>query len=75
MSEKQRNDKLAEALWKLLQLPEDQREKVIEIVQRYPPQKINVALRIIETNVNKYLKRRKKITLEEFEEMLKRVRW
>jgi len=69
------NDTVVKALMALLSLPENQRNKLIEICQKYPLQKVVTAIKILQMNVNKHLKQRKTYTLEEFEELLKRIRW
>ena len=67
-------DKLVEVIQKLFNLGEEDRERVIRIVSKYHPRKILVALENT-YKVNKYGKKKTIMSLEEFEEMLKRVRF
>jgi len=74
MSLSKEQEKLVEMIQKLLKLPPETRERIIRIVTENPPQKLKVALE----NAYKYTKHGKTkpvMTLEEFERMLKRVRW
>lgn len=67
-------EKLVEILQKFLNLKEEDRERILRIVEEHHPRKIVVALE----NAYKVDKRGRKkaiMTLEEFERMLKRVRF
>jgi len=67
-------DKLVEVIQKLFNLGEEDRERVIRIVRKYHPRKILVALENT-YKVSKYGKKKTIMSLDEFEEMLKRVRF
>ena len=67
-------ERLVEILQNLLQLKEEDRERIIRIVKENHPRKIMVAIE----NAYKIDRRGKKkpiMTLEEFEKMLKKVRF
>lgn len=72
MSEEE--DRIVKVLMKFLELKEEDRDRILRIVRENHPKKIMIALE------NAYLLTRKgkvkaRVSLEEFEEMLKRVRW
>lgn len=72
MSEEE--DRVVKVLMKFLELKEEDRDRILRIVRENHPKKIMVTLQ------NAYLLTRKgkvkaRVSLEEFEEMLKRVRW
>ncbi len=74
MSEKSEIEKLADTAQKLMQLKPEEREKLIRILREHKPQKIIKALH----DVIFYDKRGKAkaiMTLEEFEKLLKKVRY
>jgi len=67
-------EKLAELIQELLQLNEEDRERVIRIVKNNPTRKIMLAVH----NAYKIDKKGRKkpiMSLEEFEKMLKRIRF
>lgn len=66
--------KLEETLSKLLSLKPEEREKLLRIIREHKPQKIMKALNDI-ILYDKHGKRKVLITLEEFEKMLKKVRY
>jgi len=74
MSLSKEQEKLVEMIQKLLKLPPEERERIIRIVTQNPPQKLKVALENA-YKVTKHGKTKPVMTLEEFEKMLKRVRW
>jgi len=68
------SEKLVDEVMELLRLPPEARERVIKIVRENPPQKLKVALE----NAYRFTKRGKRepiMDLDEFEKMLKKVRW
>lgn len=66
--------KLIDIIQKFLQLKEKDRERIIRIVKENHPRKIVVALENA-YKANKYGKKKPIMTLEEFERMLKKVRF
>jgi len=74
MSISKEQEKLVEMIQKLLNLREEDRERIIRIVQRHHPKKILVALENA-YKTTRHGKRKTIMTLEEFEKMLERVRW
>ena len=66
--------KLEEILSKLLEVKPEEREILLRILREHRPQKIIKALNDI-ILYDKHGKARVKITLEEFERMLKKVRF
>lgn len=67
-------EKLAETIEKLLMLKPEDREALLNILRKYKPQQIMKALNDIVV-YDKRGKRRVLMTLEEFEQHLRRVRF
>lgn len=74
MSISKEQEKLVETIQKLLNLKEEDRERIIRIVQKHHPRKILVALENA-YRVDKRGRKKAVLTLEEFEKMLERTRW
>jgi hypothetical protein len=74
VSSDDRVKRVEEALSKLLDVKPEEREKLLRIIREHKPQKIMRALKDI-ILYDKHGKARVKITLEEFEKMLKKVRY
>ena len=74
MSSGEREKKLEEALSKLLDIKPEEREKLLRIIREHKPQKIVKALNDI-TFYDKRGRARVIMTLDEFEKMLKKVRY
>jgi len=74
VSSDEREKKLEEALSKLLDIKPEEREKLLRIIREHKPQKIVKALNDI-TFYDKRGRARVIMTLDEFEKMLKKVRY
>jgi len=74
VSSGEREKKLEEALSKLLDIKPEEREKLLRIIREHKPQKIVKALNDI-TFYDKRGRARVIMTLDEFEKMLKKVRY
>jgi len=74
MSISKEQEKLVETIQKFLNLKEEDRERIIRIVQKHHPRKILVALENA-YRVDKRGRKKAVLTLEEFEKMLERTRW
>jgi len=69
------NDKILKQLEELLKIPEKDREKLIEICRKYPPQKIIRAVMSVTMYNTKNMKLRTRLTVEEFERIVRKVRF
>jgi len=74
MSISKEQEKLVEMIQKLLNLKEEDRERIIRIVQKHHPKKILIALENA-YRVDKRGRKKAVLTLDEFEKMLERIRW
>jgi hypothetical protein len=74
MSEKPGVDELVYTLQKLLKLSQEDRERLLRIIREHKPQKIMKALHDV-IIYDKRGKTRAIMTLEEFERLLKKVRY
>ena len=74
MSRDDQVKRLEEVLSKLLSLKPEEREALLRIIREHKPQKIVKAINDI-VLYDKHGKARARITLEEFEKMLKKVRY
>lgn len=69
------SDKTVDVIMELLKLPEDQRDKLIELLRKYPPQKVIAAAKAVAQYSTKNMKLRTSMTVEEFEKIVRRMRW
>jgi len=67
-------EKLAEVVSQLLRIPPEDRERLLRILSQHHPRKILVVLSNAYT-LSRYGKVTPRVTLEEFERMLRRSRW
>jgi hypothetical protein len=74
LSEKTEVEKLADTLYELLRLKPEDRERLLRIIREHKPQKILKALHDV-IIYDKRGKTRAIMTLEEFEKLLKKVRY
>ena len=69
------NEKLVKQLQELLKLPEEDRERLIELCRKYPPQKIIRAVMSVTMYKRKNMKLKTKLTVEEFEKIVRKTRF
>ena len=69
------NEKLVKQLQELLKLPEEDRERLIELCRKYPPQKIVRAAMSVTMYKRKNMKLKTKLTVEEFEKIVRKTRF
>jgi len=69
------NEKLVKEVQQLLKLPEEDREKLIDICRKYPPQKIIRAAMAAAIISTKNMKPRRRLSVEEFEKIVRKTRF
>lgn len=74
MEERERS-RVVDTLMELLRLPPEDRDRLMTLVQSYPPQKLVAAARAVAQFSTKNMRLRRRITVEEFEKIVKRMRW
>lgn len=75
MSDQQGNEKLQKLLQDLLSIPEEDREKLIELIKKYPPQKIIRAVMSVARFNRRNMKPVRTLTIDEFEKIVRKTRY
>jgi hypothetical protein len=74
MSASTQTERLEKILREMLQVKPEEREKLLRIVREHKPQKIMKALRAVIV-VDRHGRRKATVTLDEFEQILKKTRF